>query len=124
MLLEQGQNKAHHDVALRQTDIPLSVNFLHLTVFFKYNPNKIFKVKVTTTRSKVKSKSHHDVEHLHPQLMCPLSINFLHFTVSDKQPRQTFMQPNHPDIIGENKIHRASIAKNCKLTLQIFEVKP
>ena len=28
--------------------------------------NKILKVKVTTTRSKVKSRSHHDVAYLHP----------------------------------------------------------
>ena len=33
--------------------------------------NKILKVKVTTTRSKVKSRSHHDVAHLHPLTNVP-----------------------------------------------------
>ena len=33
--------------------------------------NKILKVKVTTTRSKVKSRSHHDAAHLHPLTNVP-----------------------------------------------------
>ena len=33
--------------------------------------NKILKVKVTTTRSKVKSRSHHDAAHLQPQTNVP-----------------------------------------------------
>ena len=33
--------------------------------------NKIFKVKVTTTRSKVKSRSHHDAVHLQPLTNVP-----------------------------------------------------
>ena len=33
--------------------------------------NKILKVKVTTTRSKVKSRSHHDIAHLHPLTNVP-----------------------------------------------------
>ena len=32
---------------------------------------------------KVKSRSHHDVAHLHPQPMSLPSINFLHLTVSE-----------------------------------------
>ena len=34
--------------------------------FLRYDQHKILKVKVTTARSKVKSKSHHDIDHLHP----------------------------------------------------------
>ena len=33
--------------------------------FPKYSPDKALYVKVTTARSKVKSRSHHDVLHLH-----------------------------------------------------------
>ena len=33
--------------------------------------NKILKVKVTTTRSKVKSRSHHDIAHPHPLTNVP-----------------------------------------------------
>ena len=38
-----------------------SINFLH---FPRYSPDKILYVKVTMARSKVKSSSHHDAEHL------------------------------------------------------------
>ena len=31
----------------------------------RYSPDKIFKLKVTTARSKLKSRSDHDVAHLH-----------------------------------------------------------
>ena len=41
-------------------------------------------------RSKVKSRSCHDVAHLHPQLMSLPSINILHLMVSEKQPGQDF----------------------------------
>ena len=34
----------------------------------RYSPDKIFKLKVTTARSKVKSRSDHDVAHLHPPI--------------------------------------------------------
>ena len=60
----------------------LSINFLHLTV------SEI--VKVTTARSKVKSRSHHDVAHLKPLPMSLSNINFLHLMVSEIQPGQTF----------------------------------
>ena len=39
-------------------------------------------------RSKVKSRSHHDVAHLHPQPLSLPSIKILHLTVSEKQPEQ------------------------------------
>ena len=56
-------------------------------------------------RSKVKSRSHHDVAHLHPQPIFPPSINFLHLIVSEKHPGQTFpfdRLPAHHDTMGEN----------------------
>ena len=34
--------------------------------FLRYSPDKILQIKVTVARSKVKSRSHNDVAHLHP----------------------------------------------------------
>ena len=39
--------------------------------FPRYNPDKILYGKVTMARSKVKSRSHHDVAHLHPPTSVP-----------------------------------------------------
>ena len=58
-----------------------TMNFLHLTVS-RYGPDKIFKVKVTTARLKVKSRLNYDVAHLHPQPMFLPKMNFLHLAVS------------------------------------------
>ena len=43
-------------------------------------------------RSKVKSRSHYDVTHLHPQPMSLPNINFLHLTGSEIQARQTLFK--------------------------------
>ena len=52
--------------------------------FLRYNPDKIFKLKVTTARSKGKSRSDYDVAHLHSQTNVPSKFfNFLHLMVSD-----------------------------------------
>ena len=37
-------------------------------------------------RSKLKSMSHHDIAHLHPQPMSLPSVNFVHLTVAEKLP--------------------------------------
>ena len=81
----------------------------------RYGPDKIFNLKVTTARSKVKSRSDHDVALLHPptpppppptnvpakyelpttlhsytpQPMSRPLMNLLHLTVSEIQPGQT-----------------------------------
>ena len=47
-----------------------SINFYTLR-FPRYSPDKILKVKVTTARSKVKSRSDHDVAHLQPLTNVP-----------------------------------------------------
>ena len=39
--------------------------------FRRYIQDKILKVKVTTAKSKVKSRSHHDIAHLHPLANVP-----------------------------------------------------
>ena len=46
-------------------------------------------------RSKVKSRSHHDVANQHPQPMSIPSTNFLHFTVSEIWPGQDFIGQGH-----------------------------
>ena len=61
----------------------------------------ILNVKVTTARSKVKSRSHHDATHIQLQ-----SINILQITVSEIQPGQVF-SPSHLDAMGENNTHPA-----------------
>ena len=39
--------------------------------FLRYSPDKVLQVKVTTARSKVKSRSDHDLAHLHPLTNVP-----------------------------------------------------
>ena len=50
---------------------PYQVSTSYTLRFPKYSPDKILEVKVTTARSKVKSRSHHDVAHLHPLTNVP-----------------------------------------------------
>ena len=44
---------------------PYQISTSYTLRFPRYSPDKIFKLKVTTARSKVKSRSDHDVAHLH-----------------------------------------------------------
>ena len=50
---------------------PYQVLTSYTLPFLRYSPNKIFKLKVTTAKSKVKSRSDHDVTHLHLQTNVP-----------------------------------------------------
>ena len=50
---------------------PCQVSTSYALQFPRYSPDKILKVKVTTARSKVKSRSHHDVAQLHPLTNVP-----------------------------------------------------
>ena len=45
---------------------PYQVSTSYTLRFLRYSPDNILKVKVTTARSKVKSRSDHDAAHLHP----------------------------------------------------------
>ena len=66
--------------------------------------DKILQVKITTARSKVKSRSHHDVAHLHPltnvptkdQLPTPYGFSDTAWTNFSRCP------PTYPDTMGEN----------------------
>ena len=44
---------------------PYQVSTFYTLRFPRYRPDKVFALKVTTARSKVKSRSDHDVAHLH-----------------------------------------------------------
>ena len=82
---------------------PYQVSTSYTLRFLRYSLDKIFKLKVTTARSKVKSRSHHNAAHLQPLLMSLPSINFLHLTVSEIQAGQTFFRhaPAHLDTKDE-----------------------
>ena len=84
--LRQGQRSNHGQTMTLHTytpnQCPYQVSTSYTLRFPRYSPDKILWVKVTTARSKVKSRSDHDVAHLHPQPMSLPSINFLHLTVS------------------------------------------
>ena len=73
------------------------------------------------TRSKVKSKSHHDIAHLHPEPMSLPSINILYFMVSEIEPDNFFFQqPNQPNAIGESNTY--TVFKGCgvKINMQLI----
>ena len=50
---------------------PYQVSTSYMLRFLRYSLDKIFKLKVTTARSKVKSRSHHDAAHLQPLTNVP-----------------------------------------------------
>ena len=50
---------------------PYQVSTSYTLRFLRYSPDKILKVKVTTARSKVKSRSDHDIAHLQPLTNVP-----------------------------------------------------
>ena len=50
---------------------PYQVSTSYTLRFPRYSPDKILEVKVTMARSNVKSRSHHDVGHLHPLTNVP-----------------------------------------------------
>ena len=71
--------------------------------FPRYSPDKIFKLKVTTARSKVKSRSHHDVAHLHPLTNVPTKYQLSTLYGFRDTGRTNFSPPPaHPDTMGEN----------------------
>ena len=47
---------------------PYQVSTSYTSQFWRYSPDKILKVKITTAGTKVKSKSHHDAAHLPPPI--------------------------------------------------------
>ena len=109
------KSKSHHDAAHLQplTNVPTKYQLpapygcrdIARTRFSKF---KIFKIKVTAARSKVKSWSHYCVAHIH--LLTNIPSNFLYLT--EIQLAQTF--PQNPrtrplDTMGENNTQQPLI---------------
>ena len=71
--LRQGQIKVRpwRCTTTPPNQCPYQVSTSYTLRFPSYSPDKIFKLKVTTARSKVKSRSDHDVAHLHPLTNVP-----------------------------------------------------
>ena len=70
--LEEHHHGSHHDANLRpQTNAPYKVS-----TFNTNSPDKILKLMVTMTRSKVNSRSQHNLAYLPPQPMSLPSIIF------------------------------------------------
>ena len=55
---------------------PYQVSTSYTLRFPRYSPDKIFTLKVTTARSQVKSRSDHDVAHLHILTNVPTKYQF------------------------------------------------
>ena len=79
---------------LPQPRSPPSVNCLHQWLQ-DIACTRFLKIKVTTTRSHLKSRLHHDTARLHPQPMFLPSINFLHLTVSKYTAQTRFQKQGH-----------------------------
>ena len=80
-------------------------------------------------RSKVKSRSHHDVAHLHPLTNVPTNYQLPTLMISKIQPGQIFSSrptvspPTHLDTMGENNTPTALKGCGVKVTVsKSFEV--
>ena len=75
--LRQGQksNQGHTMTLHTYTQCPYQVSTSYILQFLRYSPDKILYVKVTMARSKVKSRSHHDVAHLHLLTNVPTKVS-------------------------------------------------
>ena len=67
--LQQGERSNQGHFIMLHTYSPNQYPYQAITsyilLFLRYSPDKIFKHNVTMARSKVKSRSHYDVAHLH-----------------------------------------------------------
>ena len=83
---------------------PYQVSTSYTLRFLIYNPDKIFKLKVTTARSKVKSRSHHDIAHLHPLTNVPTKYSVTHLSRSRKYrlPVHLEVTPSVPTDLNYN----------------------
>ena len=96
--LWQSQSyRSHHDAHLHPlTNVSAKCQPSTPYGIKEINPDKILKLTVTMTRSKVKSRGHTITLHTYnPQPMSLQSINFLHLTFSKIQPRQYLIGQGH-----------------------------
>ena len=66
----QGQIMTLHNYT-PYNQCPYQVSTSYTLRFPRYSPDRIFELKVTTARSKVKSLPDHDIAHLHPLTNIP-----------------------------------------------------
>ena len=65
----QGHTMTLHTSTPNQCPYQVSTSY---TLWFpRHNPDKIFKLKVTMAKPKIKSRSHNDIAHLHPLTNVP-----------------------------------------------------
>ena len=94
---------------------PQQVSTSHTLRFPRYSPDKILKVKVTTVRSKVKSRSDHDVAHLQPlnNIPCQVSTSY------------TLWLPRYsPDKIFKLKVTTPRSNQGQTMTLHTYTPQP
>ena len=99
--LRQGQIKVRpwRCTPTPPNQCPYQVSTSYNLRFLRYSPDKIFKLKVTTARSKVKSRSLHDVAHLHPLTNVPTKYQLpTPYGFWDTARTNFFLPPTHPPI--------------------------
>ena len=82
----------------RPTQGPYQVSTSYILWFPRYSPDKVFKLNFTVTRSKVKSRSHHDIAHLHPLTNVPIKYQLpTPYGFRDTARTNFFPLPIHPN---------------------------
>ena len=115
--LQQGKIKVKlwRCTAIPCNQCPYQISTSYTLRFPRYGPDKIFKVKVTTARSKVKSRLNYDVAHLHPLTNVPTKYHHptpysywdlarTRYLLPPARPtaRPPDRPPAQPDAMGEN----------------------
>ena len=78
---------------------PYQISTSYTLQFLRYSPDRILKLKVTTARSKVKSRSDHDVAHLHLLTNVPTKYQLpTPYGFGDTARTNFFRPPTHPPI--------------------------
>ena len=109
--LWQGQWSNQGHTMTLHTYTPYQVSTSYTLQFPRYSPEKILqfkvKLKVTTAKSKIKSRSDHDASHLQPLANVPTKYQL-------PTPYRFFPPPAHPDTMCENNTPTA--LKGCGVT--------
>ena len=95
------KSRSHHDACTPTTpnQCPYQASTSYTLRFPRYSPDKIFKLKVTTARSKVQLRSDHDVAHLHPLTNVPAKYQLpTPYDFWDRAQTNFFPPPTHPPI--------------------------
>ena len=75
MSLRQGQRLNQHCTPTTPNQCLYQISTFYTLLLLRCSPDKILWVKVTTSRSKGKSRSHHDFAHLTPPNQCPYQVS-------------------------------------------------